>query len=156
MNYKVGDMLKKFRIFLFVFAFLFVLNAKQVNALTIKNVGVGNVGEGSSLCNTGRCGNTTDLTINNVNFKDTAIYGIRVSLVNNSGNVVNNKVANFWANRNMNAVIGNIKKVSSNVYNNFEYIANSNKLFNFKNGGLRSIDTSGVTYTYQIRDFYHI
>lgn len=127
-----------------------MIEAKHVYALTIKNVGVGNVGEESSKCNSGYCGNTIGLNINNVNFKDTAIYGIRVSLVNNSGNVVNNKVANFWANSNMVKVIGNIK--NENSYANFEYTANNNKLFNYKSGGLRDIDSSGITFADFIND----
>ena len=137
-----------------ILLFLLIIHVK-VNALDIENVGEGNNGETSSTCNTGVCGNTVGL----FSFGNTAIYGMRVSLVDDSGNVVDGKVANFWANDNMNNVIGsltNIKKSANNNYSNYSYIVNNDyKLYNFKkNGkyGLREIDSSGATYSDFIDD----
>lgn len=145
LKFKAGDILKFVYKILVAIIFLFAINIFDVSALTIKNAGVGVSGEGSSGCNTGRCGNTIGLNIGGVSFSNTAIYGMRVTIVDKDENVIKTPI-NFWANQSMKNIVANssIKKTSS--YSNDVYTANNNKLYNWASGGLRSIDTSNKTY----------
>ena len=150
-----GDMLKKNKLLIYIILLFIVFSFKMISIAALKekkeieNVGVGNAGELSGECNTGFCGNTVGITIGNTTFSNTAVYGMRVTIVDKNGNKISNPV-NIWANNEMVTAVKNssVKKHKNNKYRNVAYT----KLYEWSNGGLRNIDVSGKTYAGFIAD----
>jgi len=142
------------RIYILVIVLLFCCIIK-VEAVQINYYTSGQEGTSSTTCSTGNCISTAGYTVGSYNFTNSSIYGVRVTLVSNTGvKVPNTFPINFWATESMkNAVTGGIKlsnystsdgkMTGTNIYEEDVNL--------WYNGELASLSDNGKTYSDYIK-----
>lgn len=134
-----------------IFMLLFIANIGIANAVEIDVSGQGSKSQKSATCSGTivRCGNTVGIYNQ---FPNSTIYGMRVTLVNSRGYAISEySPVNFWADKKMVDYIetdNSLVKTYTANYSNEVF----NKLYSYSNGGLRTIETSGVTYIHFFKD----
>lgn len=138
-------MYKKILIFFSIFILMFcgIINVFSLDSYKYTD---GEEGLTSITCTSGRCISTYGYKVNGYNFENTAIFGVRVTIVNSAGTAMK-KPINFWATESMKkAVAGGIalynydngKMSGTNVYESGVGL--------FKDG-LKKLDQSNYSYS---------
>ena len=146
--------IKKIIILIFIINLIFLC---KVNAVTIHPNGAGAFGDTSADCNAANCANSIGLTLGSKNFANTAVYGIRITIVDKKNNTKYGPI-NFWATTDMKTAYesGGVEKVTNypNMTDPTASVDSANSLYNYPNnsGGLRRLDVGISSYQEYIFD----
>lgn len=130
-------------IILFITLFISIGSVKADDDYGISGFGVGVSGSESAACNSSNCANTYPLTINGTKF-NTAIYGVRITVVKSDGTTAYYPV-NFWATDEMKNAVNNNSNIKRINYNTNVYDS-SKKLFNASLGKLDEKSNNYANY----------
>lgn len=130
--------------------FLFLFKFMCVKVVAIESYTSGTAGTSSASCVSGRCIASVGIKAGNYSFDNTAIYGVRVTIVRKNGTNVKNPI-NFWATTDMkNAVTGGIT-----LYNKTDGKMGGSNVYDANVGlfvdGLKTLDESNYTYSDYIK-----
>ena len=129
-----------------IMVLLFFCNFMYAKAVNTESYTSGTAGTTSTSCTTGRCISSVGIKAGNYSFNNTAIFGVKVTIVNKNGDKIKGPI-NFWATDNMKqAVTGGIY-----LYNKDDGKIGGTNVYDANVGlnveGLKQIDDSNYTYS---------